>query len=201
MLIRSAERKHDKAAGTAVDQLSAEFGGDPDELSGVKVGPLAFDDQVQLAFEHQVDLLLMLVSVNPAPLARLEHDLIDSKSRHPQLATQRDEAIRAGRIEACSCDALLHDRILTSARAYRQGDGNWGRRSARDRSLGSFGNHHDTWGGIEQLDGSTRGLVDVDAWMRRDSIGRVRARPVAPLPCLRCGSCRRPCGHGRPVTE
>jgi hypothetical protein len=126
MLVRSAERQDDQAPRTTVDQLSAEPGGNPDELAGIKVTLLAFDGQVELTFEDQVDLLLALVSVNPVALARLEHDLIDPESRHPQLATQRDEAIRAGRVDAGSCRAFFHDRILPFAQAYSQGDGNLG---------------------------------------------------------------------------
>ena len=50
MLVRSPERQHDDAPRTTVDHLTAEIGCNADELAGVEVALLAFDDQDQLAF-------------------------------------------------------------------------------------------------------------------------------------------------------
>jgi hypothetical protein len=95
----AAKREEDDTLCSSVDELATHRRADAGQMVWAKhvLGPL--DDQGELALEHQVDLLLSLVSVNAQPLAWLQHDEVHAKRLHPERATQRLQAIATAAIE------------------------------------------------------------------------------------------------------
>src|SRR5689334_13765691 len=83
VLVRATERKQHDPTRTAVDQLTANRRRHPDQLPHGQLAPLALEQQRQRALEHQVDLLLVLVPVDPPALSRLQDDLVHPERAHP----------------------------------------------------------------------------------------------------------------------
>lgn len=99
MLAGAPEREQHQAFLAGVDQLTADAGADPREAVGTKDVLDAVDAQRQLALEHEIDLLLVLVGVDASSLAGLEQDQVQPEGAHAELASQRLEALCAGPIE------------------------------------------------------------------------------------------------------
>jgi hypothetical protein len=76
-----------------VHQLSPDCRPDTHHLVRAEAVLHPLDEKREHAAEHQVDLLLMLVCVNAAALARLQHDEVHTEAVNSQLAPERLEAL------------------------------------------------------------------------------------------------------------
>jgi hypothetical protein len=96
----TAKREKHEALGAAVYDLSPQLRRYPNELAALEAGLLALDEQRERPLEHEVDLFLARVPVNPTPLAGSKHDLVQSERRDAELAAKRDETLAGVGIEA-----------------------------------------------------------------------------------------------------
>jgi len=86
---RPAQRNKNEPAGTAVRELSAKRRGDANQLALPGLEPFLLDDEREIPLQHQIDLLLALVAMDPSALSRLQHDLVHAKRTHAQRSAQR----------------------------------------------------------------------------------------------------------------
>jgi hypothetical protein len=93
VLARRPEREDRAAVGTAVDELSADLGGNARQIAEHKGMLLALDHERKPALEDQVDLFLVQMPVYPALLPWPQQDQVDSKARYTERASQRNEAL------------------------------------------------------------------------------------------------------------
>jgi hypothetical protein len=80
VLARAAERDQDQTPRATIHDLALELRRDPNQLAHGKLRLLAFDHQRQAALEHQIDLLLVIVEMNPAALPGLHDDLVEPEA-------------------------------------------------------------------------------------------------------------------------
>ena len=89
-----------------VGDLALDVRRDAHDLVGPEPVLVALDDQRQLALEDEVDLLLALVAVDPAPLPGPQVHLADPEAGHAERSPQRDEVLLRARIESRPRDPL-----------------------------------------------------------------------------------------------
>jgi hypothetical protein len=99
VLARGADRDEDAGRRGSVDQLSANRRRNARELSGSKLELLLLDEQGERAPQHQVDLLLLAMAMNPPPLAGLERQLIEPKAGNAESPPERAEALTGGQVD------------------------------------------------------------------------------------------------------
>lgn len=107
MLARSSEREHHDTLRSRADELAADLRPDPHQAVRPEHVLAAFDQERQLALEHDVDLLLAFMRVDPPPLPGLEHDEIHPEGGHTEFAPQRLETLAAVAIESGERDARI----------------------------------------------------------------------------------------------
>jgi hypothetical protein len=113
VISRCSESEEHQMLGSRVDELAARICTDPHETIRAKQMLDSLYQQGQLTFEHQVDLLLLLMRMYAASLARLKHDQIDAKATHIELASQRLKTLTDATIERCERDiSFSHDPSL-----------------------------------------------------------------------------------------
>src|SRR5262249_17144931 len=96
MVAVAAGSEDENLGGGWVGQWPFRLGTDPGEVPpGEHVG-LAFDEQRQLALEHQIDLLLAFVAVDAEALARAQAEQVDPEAGDAELAAQRLEGVSVG---------------------------------------------------------------------------------------------------------
>lgn len=100
VLAGSPQGEHHKAPWSGVDELAAHGSTHPHHAVWAKHMLNALHEQAQLALQHDVDLVLLLMRMNTPALAGLEHDQIHAKRAHAELAAQRLEALAAVAIES-----------------------------------------------------------------------------------------------------
>ena len=93
VLAASAQRQHREPIGAPVDELAPHRRPDTRQLSRAELVLVPFDDQRQLARDHQVDLLLPDMRVDTAALAGRERDQVDAERLDAELAPKRLEAL------------------------------------------------------------------------------------------------------------
>jgi hypothetical protein len=108
VLAGSTERDQQEPLGPAVDELPADVRPDADELARLDRRLLAVEQEAEGALEDEVDLLLVLMPVDPAALAGLQHDLVEAERRDAELGAEALEALRGVGVEACGGGPLLH---------------------------------------------------------------------------------------------
>jgi len=107
---RSSKSEQYQTLRSRVDELAAHICTNPRQPIWAKHVLDSLYQQRQLTFEHQVDLLLLLVRMYATPLARLKHDQIHAKAAHVELASQRLETLADATVEGCKRDIRLsHD--------------------------------------------------------------------------------------------
>jgi hypothetical protein len=106
---------------TAVHELAAHLRRHADELAAGEHRLLALDQERERPLEHQIDLLLALVTMDAAALARLEHDEVHAECRHAELPAKRREALIGVGRDARPGSPCLHDAILRVVTGYRLG--------------------------------------------------------------------------------
>jgi hypothetical protein len=70
------------------------------ELARLQRVRLALDDERERAVEHEVDLLLLAVPVDPAALPRLERQLVETERLDAECPPEREEALVGVAIDA-----------------------------------------------------------------------------------------------------
>jgi hypothetical protein len=91
----TAQRQQNEALRSRVHELPTHFWRDADEVVTAENVLDPLNQQGQLTLEYQVYLLLVLVSVDPQSLARLEQHEIHPKGMHTERAPQRMKALTA----------------------------------------------------------------------------------------------------------
>src|SRR4051812_33052184 len=86
VLTDPAERQQRQALEPRVHQLAAHRGADARDAPTAQHVLLPLDDQRQLALDDHVDLLLLLVRVDPAALAGPQRDEVDAEGADAELA-------------------------------------------------------------------------------------------------------------------
>jgi hypothetical protein len=99
MLARSTQREQHETLGSRVYELAAHRRTNPHHTVESKDMLGALDEQGQLTFEHEINLILALVRVYSPPLAGLKHDQVHPKSAYAQLTAQRLKTLVAIAIE------------------------------------------------------------------------------------------------------
>jgi hypothetical protein len=109
VLVRAAGRQDEQRLAVAVEQLAADVGRDAGQLTALQLARLALDDERECALEDDVDLLLALVPVDAAALARPEPQQVQAERAHAELLPQPLEPIIAAGIEPGERHAVFHD--------------------------------------------------------------------------------------------
>ena len=107
MRLGAAEREQRQRLVAAVGEPAAHAGPDAGQLAAAQLVRLALQLERQRALEHEVDLLLALVAVDPPALARPQADQVQAERRDAELAPQRLEALVAVEVECGERHALL----------------------------------------------------------------------------------------------
>jgi hypothetical protein len=108
VLLGSAERDEEQRLAVPVHELAPDVGRDAGELAAPQLALLALDGERERALEHEVDLLLALVTVDAAALARAQADEVEAERADPELLAQPLEAVLALGIDRCERDSCLH---------------------------------------------------------------------------------------------
>src|SRR4051812_37626681 len=121
VLAGAADREQVEVGRAAVDELAADGRRDADQLAGLVRGLLALDEQAERSLEHEVDLLLALVGVDPPALAGVKHDLVEPEARDAELGPEAHEAVLGVVLEARGGGAVVHGRdpMPAAARSSR----------------------------------------------------------------------------------
>lgn len=110
MVAAGPQGEHDEAVRSGVDELAAHRRADAHQAVSAEHVRDAFHQQRQLAVQHDVDLLLMLMGVDAPALAGLQHDEVHPEGTHAELTSQRLEALAAVAIERSERDVGLDHR-------------------------------------------------------------------------------------------
>ena len=91
-----------------VDELASDLGRHARQLAVDELVRLALDAQRQRALEDDVDLLLVLVAVDPAALAGPQQEHVQPERADAQLSAQPLEALVVLEVHTGERDAALH---------------------------------------------------------------------------------------------
>ena len=112
VLFRAAESDQEQQLVAVVHELAADIRRHARELAAPELARLAFDRECERALQHQVDLLLLFVTMNPAALAGAQAEEVQPEGADTQLLAQALEAVLAVGIELRECDSGFHARTV-----------------------------------------------------------------------------------------